>query len=159
MGKGRIPPVGHAALVAYIESKIERITESGCWIWMAGLHEFGYGQAQIARKHWSAPRLAWTVYKSEIPAGAWVLHRCDIPQCCNPNHLFLGTPRNNIDDMLAKQRQIRGEKSHKAKLMADVARAVRSSKEKLQVLADRHGVTIQAIWLIQHGKNWKHLGN
>jgi len=78
----------------------------GCWEWKASLRPNGYGQfgwalGDIRYAH----RVAWEFTHDSIPQGMQVLHRCDNPRCVNPAHLFLGTPRDNMLDKVAKGRQ------------------------------------------------------
>lgn len=87
-----------------LESRIERITESGCWIWTGLLSNSGYGKIGDDYKTYSTHRYSYTLYKGEIPKGKLVLHSCDTKECCNPNHLFLGTQSDNIKDMYNKNR-------------------------------------------------------
>lgn len=84
-------------------------TASGCWEYV-GYHDgHGYGRVTIGQKVYSAHRLAYTLTHGEIPKREApnfleVCHRCDNPPCCNPDHLFLGTHRENILDMHRKGR-------------------------------------------------------
>lgn len=87
-------------MVEEFEKRIERIPESGCWIWLGGLQPSGYGIFRRTRAH----RLAWELYKGEIPDGKSVCHRCDIPSCVNPEHLFIGTQQENMVDAFKKGR-------------------------------------------------------
>lgn len=64
----------------------------------------GYGQVRLGAKMVRAHRLAWTMFNGPIPDGLNVLHACDNPACCNPAHLWLGTQRDNVQDMLRKKR-------------------------------------------------------
>lgn len=97
-----------AAYIAYVAARIERrsipVTESGCWIWDGYLDSCGYGRTGFANEQQSAHRVSWKVFRGPIPKGLCVLHRCDVPSCVNPDHLFLGTQIDNIDDMTRKGR-------------------------------------------------------
>lgn len=99
------------------ESKFIPEPNSGCWLWTGPFNAQGYGRFTVRRndKHYSsqsAPRIAWRLYRGEIPIGKWVLHRCDTPECVNPDHLFIGTRQDNIDDMMNKGRQNQQKKTH-----------------------------------------------
>lgn len=76
-----------------------------CWPWTGG-RDFkdGRGRFWIAGTTEYAPRLVWTFVHGEIPEKLHVLHKCDNPPCCNPQHLFLGTLSDNTQDMLRKGR-------------------------------------------------------
>lgn len=87
------------------ERCIERITESGCWIWNGSVGQDGYGKTSSKGKDIRAHRWAWKLFMGEIPSGIQVCHRCDVPTCCNPHHLFLGTPKENTQDMWKKGRR------------------------------------------------------
>jgi hypothetical protein len=80
------------------------VPESGCWLWLGSVSSGGYGQLKIGGKLHRAHRLAWIVFRGPIPAGMMVCHRCDVPLCVNPDHLFVGTARDNFRDCLAKGR-------------------------------------------------------
>jgi hypothetical protein len=83
----------------------EKVNKSGeCWLWNGSTNHGGYGQTYMKYRPVSAHRLAWTLEYGPIPDGAWVLHRCDTRNCVRPEHLFLGTPKDNTQDMLAKGR-------------------------------------------------------
>lgn len=105
-------------------------SRSECWLWRGTvLKRNGYGtfwhpeRKQMMLAH----RFAWTLTKGEIPTGLKTLHKCDVPACCNPQHLWLGTQLDNMQDMAAKGRRSpdchtpRGYKwtpEHRAAMMA-----------------------------------------
>lgn len=139
-------------------SKVDK-TET-CWLWTAGLHEFGYG-------HWAyggrggpqttSHRFAWVVTHGEIPSGMFVCHRCDVPACVNPAHLFLGTHKQNMTDMVARGRNQRGARHALAKLTTsdvDLIRAACAAGETQKVIARRFSVSQASISNIRVGKRW-----
>ncbi len=85
-------------------SKVEKTP--GCWFWRGAVFRHGYGQFKIRQRVLQAHRLAWGFSCGDIPAGLWVLHRCDTPLCVRPEHLFLGTARDNARDSVAKGRAV-----------------------------------------------------
>ncbi len=96
-----------------LEGRLKRSVEinenSGCWEWRYHRNPQGYGTAHALGKTWQAHRLAWAVFRGEIPAGLSVLHHCDNEPCIHPEHLFLGNQQDNADDYktkYGKQRRI-----------------------------------------------------
>ena len=87
-----------------------KICDSGCHEWQYGLNTSGYGECSIRRykefskKKWRVHRLSYTSQVGDIPDGLFVCHKCDNRKCLNPDHLFLGTHQDNMDDMHNKGR-------------------------------------------------------
>jgi len=108
-----------------------------------------------------AHRFSWEVHNGAIPDGLCVLHRCDVPVCVNPAHLFLGTPRDNMLDMWGKGRQVitppKGEAHWCAKLCAEQIIAIRRDPRLGSVLADLYGVSQTHIYRIKSRKSWCHI--
>lgn len=87
----------------------------GCMAWNGALHYYGYGQFSFEGRTWSSHRLAFEIEKGVIPQDAtkwWVLHTCDNPSCCNPDHLYLGDAKDNASDMIDRKRQRMGFKRY-----------------------------------------------
>lgn len=119
-------------------SKVDRTDADGCWPWRGGTNVNGYGIFYF-RRGWSrkltfprmAHRISYAINVADVPAGLNVLHRCDNPPCCNPGHLYPGTQRDNVADMIERGRQdfstLRrpGATHNKAKLTEDDVRAIR----------------------------------
>jgi len=83
---------------------------SGCWLWEGSVDGCGYGMIVRNGKTLKVHRLAWEeANRQSIPKGMRICHRCDVPACCNPDHLFLGTQQDNIADMVRKGRSKFGD--------------------------------------------------
>jgi hypothetical protein len=95
-------------------SKVDKT--STCWLWTGALFRSGgYGAFRIRTTTIRAHRLAWELMREKIPRGMCVLHRCDVPACVNPDHLFLGTRADNMKDMYNKGRNVNGAGSRNAR--------------------------------------------
>lgn len=109
---------------------------NGCLEWQGRRNIGGYGVVQFRKKQWPAHRVSWTLFRGEIPSGAshdfCVLHRCDNPPCINPNHLFLGSQRENVFDSIKKKRHYDIGKSER--LATHCLRGHRLSGDNLHVL-------------------------
>jgi len=128
---------------------------SGCWLWIGSTDKKGYGQIRRNRKIQPAHRFVWELCHEPIPAGVWVLHRCDTPCCVNPDHLFLGTRQDNMRDCVKKGRLAYNGKS---KLSADQVRQIRSELGygTGRMFARRFGVTEHTICDVRSHRSWKH---
>jgi hypothetical protein len=131
----------------------------GCWPWLKGTDRGGYGKLGNVRAH----RHAWTLTYGPIPAGLVICHACDNPPCCRPDHLFVGTPADNTNDMKAKGRQPRlfGVMNAAAKLTEDDVRAIRrayaAGGAHQREIARRFGVGQMTVSLIVRRKRWAHI--
>lgn len=143
-----------------------------CWRWDGYTGQKGYGYVRVGGRAGVlklAHRLAWELQYGPIPEGLWVLHRCDVPRCVRPGHLFLGTPADNNWDMSRKGRHYsrtrpdlvpRGERTGKAKLTAAHVVAIRSHAAlgKLhREIAAWYGVTRTTISSVVARKSWAHV--
>lgn len=115
-------------------SRVNRLGDNDCWMWMAGKDQDGYGAFRLNGKQRRAHRLSWEIYYGEIPAGRCVLHRCDHPSCVNPNHLFIGSVAENNTDRAIKKRSAYGERNGARKYRDRVSAAVKKARvEKPEV--------------------------
>ena len=138
----------------------ERVNKTRqCWLWTGPLMKNGYGKGCRDLVH----RLSWKIHHGPIPASMSVLHRCDNRRCVNPDHLFLGTQRDNLRDMREKGRQVRGEQQGSAKLTEQQVRQIRRRYQRYShrngggVLAREYGVGIKQIIAIAKGRVWCHV--
>lgn len=121
-----------------------------CWLWTGCLYHYGYGQFNYEGAH----RFSWKLVNGPIPNGQYVCHTCDIPICVNPDHLFLGTAKDNFHDAIRKGRTPRGENQRSAALTEKEVIEIFKSKESTRELADSYLVTTQTIRNIWSGKCW-----
>ena len=143
-----------------ILERIFPITESGCWIWM-GVVSSKYPRFNNHLAH----RMSYEVFKGSIPEGLCVCHRCDIPLCVNPDHLFLGTVRDNTYDMIVKGRKWIGVSRRKSdglpsgsKLTPEKVKSIKrmlAEKISQEKIAKMFGVAQGTISFIKRGETWK----
>jgi hypothetical protein len=143
-----------------IESKVHRITESGCWVWMGATQVRGYGEIITRNRKLLAHRASYEVFVGPIPKGMYVCHACDNVYCVNPNHLFLGTQKQNLQDMKAKGRSTWGERNPRAKLKMEqvvLIKEMLKNKSPVKEIAEKFNVSEGAIRSIKEGKNWSYV--
>lgn len=138
---------------------------TGCWIWMAGIKgakgkEYGKFWYNGVILETGAHQASYMIYKGSIPNGINVLHKCDVPLCVNPDHLFLGTQMDNVIDMVVKGRQytrpMPGALNNNAKLTAEQVSEIRKRyMEPRYLLAMEFVVTKESIGNIILGNTWK----
>lgn len=127
------------------------IKTGGCWIWIGrSVSHEGYGRFGVTlepgqpQQKYGAHRVAWVLANGAIPNGLYVLHRCDNPVCVNPNHLFLGTAKDNAADRDNKQRHRYVEPWVSDELRA----AIRNSSESDCEMARRYKMSrTNVIWI------------
>lgn len=133
-----------------------------CWLWKGSLKgQKGYGAIKVKDKKIAAHRFSWQLrYGLEIPKGYFLCHTCDNPQCVNPEHLFLGTPKDNSQDAISKNRMAIGSKNANARLNEEMVISIRKrfdDGETYSSLAKEFGVTWAAIKGIVVRTSWRHI--
>jgi len=131
-------------------------------LWKGAVEPNGYGRFYLSdRINRRAHRVAWTLFRGEIPPGLFVCHHCDVHGCVNPDHLFLGTHAENQADRKRKGRGVRGERCWNAKLQAGQVRVIKALLAQGVVtqaaIARRFGVAASTISGIQRGESWRHV--
>ena len=111
----------------------------GCWLWTKARSEKGYGVVWSEGRLHNAHRLVWQMKRGPIPPGKMVLHKCDVRHCVRPAHLFLGTAKENTQDMVRKGRQISRSK-FTPEQTAELFRLHATGKYKQRELAVIFGV-------------------
>ena len=140
-------------------SRLNISSQNGCWEW-TGHKLNGYGQIGLGRREHGIAYthvLAWIIDNGrEPPSGHLVCHKCDNPACCNPDHLFLGTHKDNTQDMIFKKRHSYGEK-HATKLtQEDVVwiKRLAARGDTQAWIAERYSVSTSMIGHIVRGERW-----
>lgn len=146
-------------LKSKIEASVSMEPNSGCWIWLFGAVEDGYGIINFDGATKRSHRTAFEAYKHEIPRGMCVCHRCDTPSCCNPDHLFLGTHGENNADRGRKGRgsTARGSEMKHSKLNDELVRLIRADRRHQRVIAKEYGFSQAVIWAVRARKTWAHV--
>jgi hypothetical protein len=132
----------------------------GCWIWKGTVGNHGYGVSSFASVNMTAHRISWQLYKGDIPRGLFVLHRCDVRLCVNPDHLFLGSHQENMADCYNKQRNARGDSHGNAKLTCEQVMEIKNTPNNRGAgvfLSKKFGISQGTVSQIRNGSAWKHL--
>lgn len=132
---------------------------AGCWVWPGAQDKDGYCRTKFFGKTTVAHRALYRFAVGEISEGLYLLHRCDNPPCCNPEHLFPGTQKMNCDDAKAKDRHSRGTRNGVSKLDDEVVRFIRANAGTLKQthMAAMFDVRQSTIWSIINRKHWSHV--
>ena len=140
--------------------------DTGCWNWIGSCYSNGYGNIMLENKKITgAHRASWLIYKGLIPKNVNVCHKCDNVKCVNPDHLFLGTQKQNLADMTNKGRRRsntpKGSCNINAKLnehdVINIRKMYIPGVVTHQEIADIYNVTKRAITVILNRKGWKHV--
>lgn len=144
--------------------KVKKGKINDCWEWVGSKYPSGYGSIRYKKKVEGAHRVSWELKNGPITNGLWVLHKCDNRPCVNPNHLFLGTCRDNVDDMVKKGRNhipyMRGEKNGMSKLTAEKVLRIRELfllGATRREITEQYDLTYEHICSIIRGDKWSHI--
>ena len=153
----------------YDQSILERFWSKvkktdGCWEWTGAKFRDGYGNFWTGDNMISAHRFSYQLVKGSIPDGMFICHHCDNPGCVRVDHLFMGTPSDNIQDALIKGRLVfpdnHGEKSGHSKLMENDVYEIRrlhSLGIKQNLLAKLWRIGKPQVNRIVNRKHWRHI--
>lgn len=115
-----------------------------CWVWTGTRAKSGYGVLNINAKITLVHRLVWRLIRGPIPRRKDLLHTCDNPPCCNPDHLYVGTAKENSRDMVLRGR-------HCGNLTLDQVKEIREKRKnggKLKALAKEYGCCFSNISMV-----------
>lgn len=167
-----MPGKRNFTMLERLEAKVVRVPWSGCWIFMGALNDAGYGvigkDGGRGAGNERAHRATYEAFVGPITGGLFVCHHCDVPACCNPDHLFLGTNAENMADCRAKGRDSKpprnphviGAAHPGAKLsdhkVAEIRRLAANGEDQ-RSLAARFRVSETSVSRIVRGLRWRHV--
>jgi hypothetical protein len=140
----------------YFNSKLTQKNSNNCILWTGRKDRVGYGVLWDGKKNIKAHRFSWELVNGEIPKGVYCLHKCDIRNCVNVDHLFLGTQQDNIEDMIAKKRNVLGWIKLRPHEVVEIKRLIRQNFHDVDI-AKKFNVHRDTIRSIRNGKNWSHI--
>lgn len=137
-------------------------TES-CWVWTGNKNKTGYGQYKMPGHSYRTHRASWQMAFGPIPKGMQVLHHCDNPSCVNPDHLFLGTHKDNMADCAAKGRIVLpnqvGENHSGHKLTEEEVRQIKGLLNQCShaQISKMYGISRSVVTRIALKQLWAHV--
>ncbi len=135
----------------------------GCMLWAGCLTPKGYGSFRVKGKDTHASRFSYLLHCGNIPKNLCICHKCDNPACVSPEHLFIGTQKQNVMDMIKKNRQnyAKGSKIGLSKLNEEKVKNIKNligeKKLSLSEVSKIFNVSIRNIYKILQGKIWRHV--
>lgn len=146
----------------YLYGNIKKMP-SGCWHFIGRKTTItgGYGHMQFKKGRELTHRVSWMIANNwnEIPSDKYICHKCDNPICCNPSHLFIGTPKDNIEDAMKKGRKKyeSGDGATSSKVnfkLASLIRRLREIKIPCKKVASMFNISQSLVYAIEHKKSW-----
>lgn len=146
-------------------NKVAPEPNTGCLLWTASLNHSGYGECRINEKTYLSHRVSYFLKNGPFENHLCVLHKCDTPGCVNPDHLFLGTRKENCEDKIKKGRMrfgvSRGESQGLSKLKAhqviEIREKYKTNAYSHRSLAKEYEVSDHAIYNVLNRKTWTHI--
>ena len=137
--------------------KINPIT--GCWEWTKFRDTNGYGHIWNGTRHALVHVTAWIIYVGPVPEGKNILHKCDNPPCFNPDHIYPGTQKDNVRDMIERRRGLVGEHNGSSILTEQQVLNIReAAKTKTGYrIAKESGINCNTVYDILRGDTWSWL--
>lgn len=136
---------------------------TGCWIWTCSLFKRSFTDKDdraafnINKEKLQAARYSYSYYKGEIKKGMFICHHCDNKKCVNPDHLFEGTQKDNILDLVKKKLHAYGQRHGMTKLSNKIVLNIYNSELPVKKIVEKTGVPRTTVRNIKNGITWSHL--
>ena len=156
--EGRYGRTGKRTVAERLWAYVEKTP--GCWLWTGSINARGYGAFNPGRGRAIAHRYVYELtYGLILSKDILVCHACDVRHCVRPDHLFLGTKKDNMADSIAKGRHIKGSMVGIAKLHETDILPIRALKGKMATrdVAQQYNVSVTTILNIWRRRTWKHI--
>jgi len=127
---------------------------SGCWEWQGPCDKDGYGLFFYTATQYRAARLALKLDGRPVPSGMYACHHCDNPVCVRASHLYVGSPKQNVEDALRRGRK---NPMTNAKLTEHQVIAIRKAAGTHEAIAAQYDVSRATVSLIRGRRTWRHL--
>lgn len=149
----------------YDQQALERLCDKieevdGCYEYQGAITDNGYGFFWYKARNEYAHRVAWRLEKGEIPESKLVLHLCDNRRCVRVKHLFLGTHKDNTQDMMMKGRCVVVRGSDRSIISDATIKALKEDLKSGMRICDasrKHGIEQPNVSAIARGKSWRHI--
>jgi len=130
---------------------IQKKVENECWEWQGFVDKDGYGKMRTTDTNEAAHRASYRIHNGEIPKGLNVLHKCNNPPCCNPNHLYVGDQSRNMQDRIDAGNFLYGECHHNSKISNETVVLIKNDSGTHKQLAEKYGCSASQIGNIRRG--------
>lgn len=162
-GESYVRRSSYCSIKCTLQGKI-KINQTGCWIWQAARDKDGYGviKQEKGNKQLKTHRVSFEIFKGNIPNGLFVLHICDEPSCCNPDHLWIGDAKENSEDCINKNRRKndKGSKNPMSKLNEKFVGELKKkflNGERTTDLSRKHKIPYKTLEKIRQNITWRHV--
>ncbi len=144
--------------VSDAESLMEQVDKQAeCWLWTGATTNSGYG---LVKGYKLAHRVAYTLFNGPIPHGQQIRHQCHVRRCVNPDHLLVGTAKDNAADALRDNRTQTGERNPQAKLTVEQVKEIYLNRtDTLTAISQAYGISTATASMIRSGKRWSSITN
>ena len=143
--------------INHISTNVSIDGKTGCWNWKKAVRKDGYGITWYNGTTDYIHRVSYKIFKGNFDPNYVVRHTCDNPSCCNPDHLLLGSDKDNSLDTVNRNRQSKGRHRYNAKLTADMIQPIRDSGLSSRVLGKLLGISKTVVLSIKRNNMWKHV--